>query len=171
MAAPDPSKLDLQQILQRVYDEAQGKLRTDATASIGDVTIAVDLDPTNDGVFIADKDTGNKFKVNTDGSIDVVITNSSVSTIPYIQNIPILLANVENTIVLPVSTKQFELRVRDAKSKIQITYSIGDSNSNYITIPRGCNYSETDLNLTTLNRVLYVRSAKDSIVIECMVWG
>ena len=66
MAAPDPSKLDLQQILQRVYDEAAGKLRTSATASIGDITVAVDLSPADDGVYIADKDTGNKLKVNAE---------------------------------------------------------------------------------------------------------
>ena len=71
MSAPDPSKLDLQQILQRVYDEAAGKLRTSATASIGDITVAVDLVPTDDGVYIADKDTGNKLKVSSEGAIHI----------------------------------------------------------------------------------------------------
>jgi hypothetical protein len=71
MAAPDPSKLDLQQILQRVYDEATGRLRTDAAATISNVSIAVDLDPTTDGVFIADKDSGAKLAVTPEGAIKI----------------------------------------------------------------------------------------------------
>lgn len=66
-----PSKLDERQILQGVYDEAEQRLRTDAVAHVSNVSIAVDLDPSEDGVFIADKDNGNKLKVNPDGSINV----------------------------------------------------------------------------------------------------
>lgn len=72
MSAPDPSKLDLQQIMQRVYDEARGTLRTDSTAVVSNVSIAVDMDPNNDGVYIADKTTGNKLVINADGSINIV---------------------------------------------------------------------------------------------------
>lgn len=78
MTAPDPSKLDLQQILQRVYDEAAGKLRTSATASIGDITVAVDLTPTDDGVYIADKDTGNKLKIDANGAVSISVQETSL---------------------------------------------------------------------------------------------
>lgn len=77
MVAPLPSKLDQRQILQAVLDEEQGRLRVDAVASISNVSIAVDLDPTNDGVYIADKVTGNKLVINVDGSINANIVSGT----------------------------------------------------------------------------------------------
>jgi hypothetical protein len=170
MSAPDPSLLDLQQILQRVFDEAAGKLRTSATASIGDITVSVDLSPTDDGVYIADKDTGNKLVVNGDGSINVTFLGLPISTTPSIRNISLPTAGVESIIVLPVGTKQFELRIRDNYSVLNVAYALGESATNYRTISRGCNYSESDLNLTTLNRTLFVQANKNSSILECIIW-
>jgi len=168
MPAPDPSKLDLPQILQRVYDEVNGRLRTDAV--IDQATVNVQLDPNDDGVFVADQTTGHKLTVNADGSINVILTGSLDSTTPSIQNVAITTSGVENVLILPINTKQFQLRVRDSLSKIQIAYVLGESNSSYITIPRGCNYSQDNLNLTTFNRVLFIQSNKDNIVLECAIW-
>lgn len=170
MAAPDPSLLDLQQILQRVYDEAEGRLRTNAVATISNVSIAVDLNPSDDGVFIADKDTGYKLKVNSNGSINVNLTTTSGTDTPSIQNVLMVVPNVENTIVLPVATKKFQLRVRGNTSKVQLGYEVSSSSTNYTTISRGCNYTETDLFLTTINRVLYVQANKANTLIECVIW-
>jgi len=167
MSAPDPSKLDLPQILQRVFDEDRGTLRTDATANISNVSISVDLIPSEDGVYIADKDTGYKLVINADGSIN---TGTGGATTPSIQNVTILTANIENMIVLPLNTKRFQIRVRDSIAKLQLAYVLGDSSLNYITVPRGCNYSEENLNLTTLSRVLYLQSNKNNTIIECVVW-
>lgn len=76
MSAPAPSRLDAGQVLQGSFDEATGRLRTDAIATIGDVDIDVSLDPAEDGVFIADKDSGNKLKVEADGSINTQDTQA-----------------------------------------------------------------------------------------------
>lgn len=73
MSAPDPSNLDFPQVLRGAFDETNGRLRTDAIATISNVSIAVDMDPSEDGVYIADKNTGNKLVVNADGSINVVV--------------------------------------------------------------------------------------------------
>lgn len=75
---PDTSKLDTRQIFQSVFDEENRRLRTDAKATISNVSIAVDLDPSEDGVYIADKTSGNKLKINPDGSINVVFETTSV---------------------------------------------------------------------------------------------
>lgn len=66
-----PSELDQTQIFQGAYDEQEQRLRTSAIAQISNVSIDVDLDPSEDGVFIADKDSGDLLKVNADGSINV----------------------------------------------------------------------------------------------------
>lgn len=76
MSAPNPTNLDFPQVLRGAFDETTGRLRTDSIATIANVSIAVDLDPSNDGVYVADKDSGNKLKVNTDGSINVVVQNN-----------------------------------------------------------------------------------------------
>ena len=170
MSAPDPSKLDLPQILQRVFDEVRGTLRTDSTAVIGDITVAVDLDPTNDGVYIADKDTGNKLKINGDGSINVTFLSSPQSTTPVIRNIDLGNANTESIIVLPVSTKQFSIKIRDNLANLNLAYNITESFTNYRTISRGCNYSETNMDLTTLNRTIFVQSNKNNMILECIIW-
>jgi hypothetical protein len=86
MVAPLPSKLDQRQILQAVLDEEQGRLRVDAVASISNVSIAVDLDPTNDGVYVADKDTGNKLVINADGSINANIVSGTSGTFKNVFN-------------------------------------------------------------------------------------
>lgn len=83
---PDTSKLDNRQILQSVFDEDNRRLRVDAIAHVDNVSIAVDLDPTNDGVYIADKDSGNKLVVNSDGSINVDLVNPSLGAYKNIFN-------------------------------------------------------------------------------------
>lgn len=170
MATPVPTKLDMPQILNRVFDEVEGKLRTSASASIGDITVSVDLTPTDDGVYIADKDTGNKLKINGDGSINVTFLSNTVSSTPVIKNINLGNANTESIIVLPVSTKQFSIKIRDNLANLQLAYEIMESFTNYRTISRGCNYSESNLNLTTLNRTLFVQSNKNNMILECIIW-
>lgn len=79
MVAPPPSKLDQRQILQAVLDESTGRLRTDTIATISDIAVSIDLDPTDDGVYIADK-TGNELNINADGSLDVKLTSNPISS-------------------------------------------------------------------------------------------
>lgn len=86
MTAPAPSKLDERQILQAVLDEEQGRLRVDAVASISNVSIAVDLVPSEDGVYIADKTTGNKLVINSDGSINANIASGISGVVRNIFN-------------------------------------------------------------------------------------
>lgn len=66
---PNPSALDQPQIIQRVFDSSNDRLRVDATveATIGDLTISA----TDSDIAVADRLTGNLLKVNSDGSIDV----------------------------------------------------------------------------------------------------
>ena len=81
MAAPLPTKLDMPQVLNRVFDEDNGLLRTSALATIVNADIDVALDPSEDGVYIADQDSGNKLKINSDGSINVIFTQGNLASI------------------------------------------------------------------------------------------
>lgn len=73
MAAPAPSRLDANQVLQASYDEATGRLRTDSLATVVNADIDVSLDATEDNVAIADPD-GDFLAINADGSINVVLS-------------------------------------------------------------------------------------------------
>lgn len=75
MAAPPPSRLDANQVLQGSFDEAAGRLRTDSLATIVNADIDVSLDATEDNVAIASPD-GDFLEINSDGSINVNIVTS-----------------------------------------------------------------------------------------------
>ena len=80
MAAPPPSRLDGNQVLQGSFDEATGRLRTDANATIVNADIDVSLDASEDNVAIADPD-GDFLQINPDGSINVVFNPGSGSVL------------------------------------------------------------------------------------------
>lgn len=69
MALPPPTKLDANQAIQGAYDDAQGRLRVDAsvTATIGDVVINAD----ESSIAIQDPSNNNVLHINNDGSINV----------------------------------------------------------------------------------------------------
>lgn len=166
MALPPLSKLDQQQILQSAFDEENRRLRTDSLVSVEDVDLAVDLDPSEDGVHIADKDSGNKLKVEADGSINV---NSGASKTPTIQTF-LISSLTEQSIILPVSTKRFLLKVRNYEASMQVAFDAGETSVDYLTVPRGCSYSEEGLNLTTLYRTIYFKTNKINVTVECVSW-
>jgi hypothetical protein len=77
MPTPLPSKLDERQILQGVYDEDNGRLRTTSEATVINADINVNLDAASgDNVAIHDSN-GDELKINTDGSINVSVVNAS----------------------------------------------------------------------------------------------
>jgi hypothetical protein len=71
MTAPVPTKLDLPQVLNRVFDEDKGQLRVAAEATIVNADIDVSLDSTEDSVAIKSS-TGIEMDINPDGSVTVV---------------------------------------------------------------------------------------------------
>lgn len=77
MPAPLPSQLDSEQILQRVFDEDTGQLRTSAEATIINADIDVSLDAAEDSVAIANA-AGVPLKIETNGSINTNATQVGV---------------------------------------------------------------------------------------------
>ena len=68
------TKLDADQVIKNVYDEAANKLRVDSTFS---GTISVALDAATDSVAIGDGT--DELVINPDGSINAIITDISLS--------------------------------------------------------------------------------------------
>lgn len=70
------TKLDFEQVIRRVYDEPENRLRVEAevTATIGTVEVAIDA-ASGDNISIASQDGSNSLVVNSDGSINTTITD------------------------------------------------------------------------------------------------
>lgn len=88
MAAPTPSDLDFSQVLQGSYDEANGRLRVDAaiTAPLdvnGEVLVDIRASDGDSVIVYGTQDgtptgTIQPLKINPDGSIDVVVSESTL---------------------------------------------------------------------------------------------
>jgi outer membrane murein-binding lipoprotein Lpp len=85
MAAPDPSRLDANQVLQGSFDESTGRLRTDSLATVVNADIDVSLDATEDNVAIADPD-GDFLDINDDGSINVDGTDEIIAELQSVNS-------------------------------------------------------------------------------------
>jgi len=105
--------------------------------------------------------------VPVDGTISIA-DGSSVKT-PTITNIAFAFANTEQVIVIPSDVKRFKLQVRGGMAKCQLSYVIGQSGIDFITIGYGNWYSEENLALIgSLN--LYMQVNKTNQVIELITW-
>lgn len=83
----------------------------------------------------------------------------STNTSPVITNINTL-ANTEVTINLPSNTKMYILKAR-GNSKIQLAYTVGESNTNFITIWPGAEWK--DINLYQ-SQSIYIQTTKSDII-------
>lgn len=85
---------------------------------------------------------------------------------PAIYNVSVPLASTEVSQALSANVKRFTIRVR-GNSKIQLSFISGQSGTNYITIPKGCTYTEDQLNFTG---TLYFQTSNGSQVVEILEW-
>jgi hypothetical protein len=160
---PNPSKLDQTQIFQRAFDEGEERLRVDAeiSASIGTIEVAIDAAA---GDNIAISDGTDQLEINSDGSINVVVP---VSGTPAIANLSMPTKNTEYSVSLPANSRQFILRARSGK--LQLCFTSGQSNTNYLTIPKGSSFDIGDIKASSLT--IYVRSDTSNDVVEVMSWA
>lgn len=85
---------------------------------------------------------------------------------PEINNIDLTLANTEYTIVLPPSTQKYFLKLRDNSVELKLRFvSTGD----YVTIPRGCHFSEDGISAISLT--IYLESVSASQIVEIITWS
>jgi len=176
------------------------RLAVDANITAQNITVAVALDgvdPNGDSVHLVDATSGNKMKVNLDGSLDVntevdaadgdniaiadfstgaklkvnadgsINVNGSIISTPVIANIAIPTANIEQSYILPASTKKFRLKAR-GNAITKLAFTSGQSGTNFITIFPGSVFEETGLNSTI---TLYFQLSKSSEILEVLSWS
>jgi len=94
------------------------------------------------------------------------ISDQSVS--PVVTNIPVASSGTETSFVFPVGTKKIFMKVRD-NARLQLSFTSGQSGTNYVTIPPGANYCEPSLNLTS-SLTAYFQVSKAAQVVEVLYW-
>lgn len=181
---------------------ADGKYRlavdANVTASIDGVDVDLDgVGPGGDNVYLVDNVTGNKFKINADGSIDANIeldasdgdnvaiadpttgnklkvesdgsinANINPATTPLVINQIATLANTEYSYTFPANTKKFSLRTR-GNAKIQLSFVSSQSGTNFITISPGNSYEEKDLKLVSVTAYFQLNKAGETV--EILSW-
>jgi len=145
MPAPLPSQLDSEQILQRVFDEDTGQLRTSAEATIINADIDVALDSAEDSVEIANA-AGVPLKIETDGSTNTNATQVGIYDVEEIQptNSTVTFINASTTNQIVVNTNPDRKGVILNKQGTGIAY-----------LKLGANASTTSYTLEMTNNTTY----------------
>lgn len=86
---------------------------------------------------------------------------------PVIVNTVIALADTEQSYALPAGTSRFMIKVNGADLKL--AYAPGTSGTTFLTVPRWCFYTETDISPTSLT--LYFQSPLVGLSIEIVSWS
>jgi hypothetical protein len=111
---------------------------------------------------------GNYIEPNPDGSLNVVVENEA-ATSPTIYNVPVNIANMEVSQLLPPNTQRFLIKVRDSAAQLQLAFESGESGTNYISVARGAVYEEEGLFVTGL--ILYFQTNNPSQIVEILAWS
>jgi hypothetical protein len=81
----------------------------------------------------------------------------------------VVLSGTEYSYFIPVNTKRYVMRVRDAKGKLQFAYTSGDTNTKFISLARGATYTQEGVYLSSgLN--VYFESPTANVVVEILSW-
>lgn len=87
---------------------------------------------------------------------------------PFISNVSLLLANTEYSFIMPAGTRQYLIVARNG-SKIQLSYEVGQTALEYVTIRPWVSYQEKLLK-GAVARTVYFRSSQPSEILEILYW-
>lgn len=170
MAPPIQSELDSSQVLPRVFDEANGRLRVDANATLSTSgQLEVIIDHTEDSIRLGD---GTNFITSTSSggkvALDVnVVGTSNLQTTPFLANLSMPIANTEYSYAIPANTTEFRFRAR-AGSSIKFAYASGGTSSTFYTLSRGASHEVKNIN--SVGITLYIQGDKTGEVLEITGW-
>lgn len=99
--------------------------------------------------------------------VSATISVSSVGT-PQIFNVSAPDKSTEYSQALPTNTAQFQLRARNSKAKLHISYVLNATSTNYFTVMPGNIFKIEAVKLT--GKTLYIKSSLDNTTVEVMTW-
>lgn len=83
---------------------------------------------------------------------------------PLVSNILLVAADTEYQIILPNNCKRYLIKLRDL-ADLKLRYTSG---SDYLTIPRGCHFTEDDIETSSVS--LFVESTSSAQMVELLTW-
>lgn len=92
----------------------------------------------------------------------------STASNPTIYNVNLVLAGNEYSQVLNNAVKKLLIRVRTGDATLRLAFVSGNTNTVYVTVPRGTNYFEENLDLSGVT--IYLQSDVSARVAEILEW-
>jgi hypothetical protein len=92
----------------------------------------------------------------------------STASNPTIYNVNLILAGTEYSQVLNNAVKKILIRVRTGDSTLRLAFVSGNTNTVYVTVPKGANYFEENLDLSGVT--IYLQSDVSARVAEILEW-
>lgn len=169
--------LDADQVIRSVYDIDNNRLRTDATLSASIGAIEVIIDHANDsikigdGTRLVDVTTNNELEVH-DAEVlselqDISSKVTGISS-PVINNISIAVANTEQSFVIPATAKKVFFQM-EGTSRLQYSFTSGQSGTNYITLHPGVGFEIENLELSS-SLTLYYQATSAGDTLQILYW-
>jgi hypothetical protein len=91
-------------------------------------------------------------------------------TTPSISNLNIASAATEYSYVFPSNTARFLMRVRGGGSLMRVAYQAGGTGTSWLTVQKGCWYSEGDVTVSA-GFAVYVQCDQPAQVVEIVSWA
>ena len=95
-------------------------------------------------------------------------TNTDVVSTPFSDNFSMPLANTEYAYAFPDNTRRFMIQNRNV-GIIKLSYTSGESGTNYFSLSGGVVYSERNIETTTIT--LYLQSPSANQLLEVISWS
>jgi len=96
------------------------------------------------------------------------VSRDLASTAPTIYNLLAPTAGVEESQALSTGTRQILIKTRSNNAEMQIAFVATQSATLFVTVPAGCSYFDSDLNLTGVT--IFIQTNKSSQTIEIREW-
>ncbi len=169
--------LDADQVIRSVYDIDTNRLRTDASVSTSIGEVEVVIDHTNDsikigdGTRLVDVTTNNELQVSDASALTELSTITGkltgIST-PVITTVAMPLANTQYSFTFPATTKKAFFQV-EGNSKLQYSFTSGQTATNYISLHPGVGFEIEDLDLSG-SLTLYFEASKAGDSLQVLYW-
>ena len=95
--------------------------------------------------------------------------NTTPATTPTIYNVAMATANTEYSKAIPAGTRIIDIKIRSLNAMLKIAFTVGESGSNYITIPFGGSIHIEGVKLS--GKTVYIQSPTALQICEIICWS
>lgn len=101
-------------------------------------------------------------------SVGDITFKTGVAASGVVYNVPVTLADTEQSFSFPDHTKAFEIRPRNS-GQLKVAFTSGASGTNYVEVARGASYEKNLLDTTGL--IVYFQTSNVPEVVQIVVYS